>query len=104
MFNPGQLNFGNSNAMGKTSKARKLTIKNTSSKASKINVMVAGETAAMPFAVKPPQCTKALAPGKTCRVSVTFTPPDTIAHMGKLIVSDDAQGNPQTVQLMGTGK
>jgi hypothetical protein len=47
---------------------------------------------------------KTLAPGKTCKVSVTFTPPDTNGHMGNLTINDDAQGNPQTVPLMGTGK
>ena len=103
-FNPPQLNFGNSTAMGKTSKVKKVKIKNSSSKASKIMVTISGETAAAPFAVKPPQCMKTLAPEKSCEVSVTFTPPDTSPHMGKLVITDDAQGSPQTVPLMGTGK
>lgn len=103
-FNPTQLNSGNSTAMGKTSKVKKVKIKNSSSKTSKIDVTISGETAAAPFAVKPPQCMKTLAPEKSCEVSVTFTPPDRSMHMGKLIITDDAQGSPQMVPLTGTGK
>ena len=104
MFDPPQLNFGSSTAIGKTSKVKKVKIKNSSSKTSKIKVTISGETAAAPFAVKPPQCMKTLAPEKSCEVSVTFTPPDTSMQMGKLIITDDAQGSPQTVPLMGMGK
>jgi hypothetical protein len=50
------------------------------------------------------QCTKTLAPGKSCKVSVTFTPPDTTLQMGNLIVNDNATGAPQMVPLSGTGK
>jgi hypothetical protein len=78
-------------------------IKNSSSKKSKITVTLTGETAAAPFAVKT-QCIKALAPGKTCNVSVTFTPPDDGVHSGELIINDDAMNAPQTIPLSGTGK
>jgi len=50
------------------------------------------------------QCIKPLAPGKTCEVSVTFTPPDTTLQTGHLIVDDDAIGAPQMIPLSGTGK
>lgn len=102
-FKPTLVNFGDKTKMGKT-KTEKLTIKNTSSKSSKIEVMVTSESASPmpPFGVKT-QCMKTLKPGKTCKVEVTFTPTDTDGHMGNLTVMDDAQGNPQTVQLMGTG-
>jgi hypothetical protein len=78
-------------------------IKNASSKSSKISVMITGETTDAPFAVKT-QCIKTLAPGKTCEVSVTFTPPDTSPQNGNLIVNDDAMGAPQMIPLSGTGK
>jgi hypothetical protein len=97
------VNFGSKTKVGKTSRAKKVTIKNTSSKKSKIGVMITGETTAAPFAVKT-QCIKTLAPGKSCKVSVTFTPPDTTLQMGNLIVNDNATGAPQMIPLSGTGK
>jgi hypothetical protein len=65
--------------------------------------MVTGETTLAPFAVKK-ECKKTLAPGKSCKVSVTFTPPDTTTQNGELTINDDAVGAPQTVDLTGTGK
>jgi hypothetical protein len=100
---PGSLNFGTKTIEDKISKSKSITIKNTSPKKSKISISVTGESTSPPFAVKS-QCDKILAPGKSCKVSVTFTPPDTLPHMGSLTVNDDATGNPQTVSLSGTGK
>lgn len=88
--------------MGKTSK-KEVTIKNTDSKKSKIDVMVTGETAAAPFGVKT-QCKKTLKPEKSCKVDVTFTPTDTTPQTGELIINDDATGAPQMIPLSGTGK
>ena len=103
-FSPNQVNFGSSTPVGKASKAKKVTIKNTSSKSSKLTVMVTGESATTPFAIKGRQCVKPLAPGKTCKVSVTFTPSDTTLQMGNMTVNDNARGAPQMVPLTGTGK
>ncbi|MGA9720942.1 MAG: choice-of-anchor D domain-containing protein [Candidatus Binatus sp.] len=100
---PSSVAFGTKDTVGKASKPKKLTIKNTSSKSSKISVMISGETAAPPFAVTS-QCTTTLAPGKSCKVLVTFTPPDTSSHEGMLTVNDNATGAAQTVPLSGTGK
>jgi predicted outer membrane repeat protein len=102
-FKPDPLNFGNSIKAGK-SKTKKVTIKNTSFKSSKVSVMITGESATTPFAIKGSQCIKKLRPGKSCKVSVTFTPPDTTLQMGNLTVNDNAQGAPQMVPLTGTGK
>ncbi len=102
-FSPRSLNFGKSTKLDKTSKPKKVKIKNASSKKSKIIVTIRGETTDAPFAVKT-QCIKALAPGKTCEVSVTFTPTDTSPQTGKLTVNDDAMDAPQTIPLKGTGK
>jgi hypothetical protein len=96
------VSFGSKDKVGKTSKAKKVTIKNTSSKSSKLSVMITGETTSAPFAVKS-QCSKTLAPGKSCTVQVTFTPPDDGVHSGELSVNDDATGAPQMVPLTGTG-
>ncbi|MGC1399114.1 choice-of-anchor D domain-containing protein [Candidatus Binatus sp.] len=102
-FNPDPVSFGDKDVVNKTSKAKKITIKNTSPKKSKIDIMVNGETTDSPFAVKT-QCDKVLAPGKSCKVFVTFTPPDTSLQTGQLTVTDDATGNPQVIPLSGTGK
>ena len=98
---PNPVNFGTVK-MGKT-KTKKVTIKNTSSKNSKIRVMVTGETTSAPFSVKT-QCITTLAPGKSCKASVTFTAPDTSPHMGTLTVNDDAQGAQQKIPLSGSGR
>src|SRR5215469_12772298 len=103
-FKPTSLNFGTGTKVGKASKAKKITIKNTSSKSSKLSVSVTSESATTPFAIKGSQCIKTLAPGKSCQVSVTFTPSDTTPQNGFLTVHDNAQGNPQMIPLSGTGK
>jgi len=90
--------------MGK-SKTKKVTIKNIDSKSSKLSVVVTGENTAAPFGIKGAQCVKTLAPGKSCKVSVTFTAPDVgVLHNGFLTVDDNAQGAPQMIPLSGTGK
>ncbi|MGA9723140.1 MAG: choice-of-anchor D domain-containing protein [Candidatus Binatus sp.] len=90
-------------AVNSVSKPKEVTIKNESSKSSGITVMIAGEMATPPFAVTG-QCATSLAPGKSCKVSVTFGPTDTSEQHGQLTISDDEAGPPQTVQLSGTGK
>jgi hypothetical protein len=103
-FRPTFVAFGSKTKVGK-SKTEKVTIKNTSTKSSKISVTINGEMASPtpPFAVTS-QCAKTLAPGKSCKVSVKFTPTDTTPLTGTLTVMDTAQGSPQTVPLSGTGK
>lgn len=102
-FNPDPLSFGDSALIGK-GETKKVTIKNSSSKSSDISVMIIGQETAPPFSIKSQCAMKSLAPGKSCKVSVTFTPPDKSAHMGQLTIMDDAQGAPQIVTLTGTGK
>ena len=65
--------------------------------------MILSESATAPFAVKS-QCKKTLAPGKSCKVAITFTPPDATPQVGTLMIFDTAPGSPQTVMLSGTGK
>jgi hypothetical protein len=48
-------------------------------------------------------CVPSLASGTTCAISVTFTPGASGDTPGKLSISDDAPGSPQTVSLSGTG-
>jgi len=101
-INPGSVDFGDKTTVDKASKAKSVTIKNATSKSSKISVSITGETTAAPFAVKK-ECSKTLAPAKSCEVSVVFTPPDTAEQTGELIINDDASGAPQKIPLSGTG-
>jgi len=101
-FSPSSVNFGDKTAVGKV-KEESVTIKNTSSKNSKLDVTITGETTAAPFAVKS-QCEKPLKPGQSCKVKVTFTPPNTTPQSGELTVNDDGARAPQMVPLSGTGK
>jgi hypothetical protein len=97
------LKFGKRTKVGKRSQAESVTITNGSSKRSRIHISITGETTAAPFAVKS-QCIKTLAPGKSCKVSVTFTPPNTTAQYGELTINDNEAGAPQQIPLSGTGK
>ena len=102
-ISPKSLNFGKSTKVGSVSKPKTVTIKNGSSKKSGIAVTITGELAVAPFAVKS-GCATTLAPGKSCKVSVTFTPADTTARSGNLTINDNEAGAPQKIPLSGTGK
>ncbi len=56
------------------------------------------------FAQATNTCTGSIAAGKTCTISVTFTPSATGARSASLELTDDAQGSPQAVALSGTGE
>jgi hypothetical protein len=45
-----------------------------------------------------------LAPGKSYKVLVTFSPMDGLEHNGQLDISDNVVGSPQVIPLSGTGK
>ncbi len=102
-FSPKSLKFGKSTIVNSVSKPKTVTIKNGASKKSAVSVIVTGESAAAPFAVSS-ECVTSLAPGKSCKVSVTFNPTDTSAQSGELIINDDETGEPQQIPLSGTGK
>jgi hypothetical protein len=102
-FDPDPLNFGNNLKAGKSVKET-VTIKNTSSKESKIDVAISDESDSAPFGIKS-QCKKTLKPGKSCKVEVTFTPPDNNTEQdGDLTVNDNAADAPQMVPLTGSGR
>ena len=103
VISPKSLNFGKSTVVGKTSKPKKVTIKNASSKKSGITVRITGESPVAPFTVTS-ECNTTLEPGKSCKVSVTFSPTDTTEHTGNLTIDDNEAGAPQEVPMSGTGK
>ena len=101
---PQSLAFGQKVTVGKTSKPKTITIKNAGQKKTGLAVNVEMEIASpSTFAVKS-GCKKTLKPGKSCKVSVTFTPADTTPQTGTLMIYDNVIGAPQTVGLSGTGK
>jgi hypothetical protein len=95
---PTSLAFGKE-AEGNTSTAKSVTLKNTGSATLDITSIVPSAE----FAVSSTTCGSTLAVGKTCKVSVTFTPTGLGAQTGTLSFTDNATGSPQTVSLSGTG-
>ena len=60
-------------------------------------------TASAKFAISANTCGATLAVGKSCKVSVTFTPTEVGQITGTLTFTDNAINSPQNVQLSGTG-
>lgn len=56
------------------------------------------------FAVSATTCGASLNAKAKCAISVTFSPTEIGTQTGQLIVQDNASNNPQTSNLMGTGK
>ncbi len=100
---PASIGFGNKVTVGSTSKAKKVKIKNTSGKKGAAVTITMESASPSTFAVKS-QCAKTLPPGKSCEVSVTFSPNDTSEQTGQLMIVDELAGSPQSVGLSGTGK
>lgn len=101
---PHSLKFGDDVTVGTSSKPRTVTIKNVGKKKKGLAVSIEMETASRSVFVVKSECQELLAPGKKCKVSVTFSPTDTTSQTGTLMIFDNAIGAPQTVSLSGTGK
>jgi hypothetical protein len=102
-ISPASIGFGDKVMVETTSKAKKVKIKNTDEKKG-ASVSITMESASpSTFAVKS-ECAKTLAPGKSCEVSVTFSPTDTSEQSGQLTIVDELASSPQSVGLSGTGK
>jgi hypothetical protein len=100
---PDSIAFGDKVTTGTTSKPKRVTIKNTSSKKTGAAVDIEMESASPSvFAVKS-ECKKTLKPGKSCKASVTFKPTNTTPQTGSLMIYDNVSGSPQSVALSGTG-
>jgi uncharacterized repeat protein (TIGR03803 family) len=99
-FTPASQEFAKTK-VNTTSLPKNVTIRN-------VNIGVAtldfsGFAVNAPFAISANTCGPTLAAGKSCKVSITFTPTVTGVSTGTLSVSDNAPGSPQTVSLSGTG-
>ena len=99
-FTPSSLSFADQK-VGTTSKAKSVKIKNVNTGAETLDFT--GFTVSAPFAISANTCGATLAAGKTCKVSITFTPTATGTATGTLSVSDNAPLSPQTVSVSGTG-
>jgi hypothetical protein len=98
------LAFGDKTTVGKTSKARDVTIKNDGSKKTGLAVSIEMESVSPSVFSLESGCDRTLEPTKSCKVSVTFKPANTTPQSGSLKIFDDAVGSPQSVAISGTGK
>ena len=98
---PASLDFGKNNPIN-TSSTKTVLVTNTGTNP----LFITKATAAAPFAnVTLGTCSSSVAPKKTCKLNVTFTPTAKVAYTGTLtVVSSSATNNTQTVALTGTGK
>jgi hypothetical protein len=99
-FTPTSLAFGNV-AVGKTSAAKTVTLKNAQAKALSFSFAASGNYAAVGGTTNP--CGTSLAAGTSCTVSVTFTPTATATIDGALTISYNSAYSPLDVKLSGTG-
>jgi type 1 fimbria pilin len=60
--------------------------------------------AGAPFSIAGSTCAGALAPKKTCKVTVVFSPTAKQSFSGTLTVRNNADNNSQLIGLQGTGK
>jgi len=97
---PTSLTFS-STVVGTTSVGKGVTIANTGGGTLNFSGFTITGDFALGTSGKP--CGSTLAPGKNCKVQVTFTPTQTGTRTGTLSITDNAPGSPQTVPLSGTG-
>ena len=98
---PTSLSFGNQ-VQGVASSVQKVTLKNGQSKA----ITVTSITPSLSDYKQTNTCPvspSTLAAGRSCTISVTFTPGALGSRTGTLTVTDTGTNSPQTVSLSGTG-
>lgn len=96
-LNPGTLVFS-SQLVGTSSAAQSVTLTNTGHSTLTVSgIQVTGDFA------QTNNCPSSLAAASSCSINVTFTPVAPGTRSGSLIVNDNVQGTPQTVNLTGTG-
>jgi hypothetical protein len=96
------LNFGNQ-TVGTTSNPRAVKLTNVGTVALGLKSISIVGTNAGDFAQRTNTCGSSLGPGKSCVISLTFTPSASGARSATLSISDTGGGSPQKVTLAGTG-
>jgi hypothetical protein len=101
---PSSLSFS-SQAVGTTSAAQTVTLKNSGNAALTINTIGLTGTNAGDFAQTNtcPISPSTVAAGASCTISVTFTPTATGTRSASVSITDNASGSPHAVALSGTG-
>jgi hypothetical protein len=89
-------------AIGTTSAAKTVTLKNTGTAILTITSMAITGTNAGDFA-QTHSCASSLATGASCKISVKFKPTASGTRTAALSISDNASGSPQKVSLSGLG-
>lgn len=84
---------------GTTSPGQSFTIQNTG----KSTLSITSVTTTMDYAISSNTCEATLKAGKTCTVTVTFTPNSVGTINGTVTIEDGDPTSPQTVALSGTG-
>jgi len=97
-LSPASVNFGKQ-VINETSAAKTVTLTNAVTGP----LTISDISASTPFAISSTTCGSTLATGKSCTVSVTFTPTALGEVKGTLSFTDDAPNSPQTASLTGTG-
>jgi Abnormal spindle-like microcephaly-assoc'd, ASPM-SPD-2-Hydin len=100
-LSPSPLTFG-PEAVGTTSTAEKVVLKNGESSALTINSIFGGGADPGDFR-QTNNCGSGLAQGASCTINVTFAPTAIGARSAALYVSDNASNSPQSIVLSGTG-
>ena len=99
---PATLTFGNQ-GLASTSAAKAVTLKNNTAVAVSLSSMTISGTNGADFVQSATTCSPSLAATKSCTVSIIFTPSVAAAETATLTVTDNANNNPQSVALTGTG-
>ena len=100
-LSPTSLTFS-TQAIGTTSAAKTVTLKNTGTTSLTISSIAITGTNAGNFA-QTHTCGSSLAAGASCTVSVTFKPTASGTRTAALSITDNASGSPQKVTLSGIG-
>jgi 6-phosphogluconolactonase (cycloisomerase 2 family) len=98
---PASLSFA-STSEGTTTPAQILTLTSTGSATLHISSVTSGGSNMGDFMVTG-GCSGAYATNATCAISVTFSPLADGPRTASIVITDDAPGSPQTIQLTGIG-
>ncbi len=85
--------------IGLTSTAQTVTVMNSG----EASLIITGITASGDFA-QTNTCGTNLVAGKSCTISITFTPTAVGSRVGAITIMDNASSSTQTVNLLGTGR
>ncbi len=91
-------------AVDATSKPKKITISNRKHKRALPAIVVSEESSTPGVFIVDDQCQTTLLPGEHCVLTIEFAPTTIGKQSATLIINDNAERNPQTVTLKGTGK